>query len=127
MILVVEDNVVNQKVATAMLSRLGHEVAVVSNGVEAVAALDENRYDVVFMDCQMPEMDGYEATREIRRREGDRRHTPIIAMTANAMKGDREKCLDAGMDDFMSKPIRREMIVEALARWTVEPTAERCG
>jgi len=123
-ILLVEDNVVNQKVALALLNKLGHQVETATNGIEAVTAVEENRYDVVFMDCQMPEMDGYEATREIRRRQGQGHHTPIIAMTANAMQGDREKCLDAGMDDFVSKPVRRDLIVEVLARWTVEPRAE---
>ncbi len=126
-ILVVEDNVVNQKVALALLNKLGHRVETAANGVEAVAAVEANRYDAIFMDCQMPEMDGYEATREIRRRQGQGRHTPIIAMTANAMQGDRERCLDAGMDDFVSKPVKREVIVEALARWTVEPKAEPRG
>jgi len=122
-LLVVEDNVVNQKVALAMLNKLGHQVDMAANGVEAVAAVESEEYDLLLMDCQMPEMDGYEATREIRRRQGQRRHTPIIAMTANAMKGDREKCFEAGMDDFVSKPVSRVAIVDVLARWTLQRRA----
>ncbi len=113
-VLVVEDNVANQKMTAKMLEKLGCRVDVASNGAEAIERVKKLNYDLVFMDCQMPEMDGYEATAEIRRREGDTGHTFIIAMTAHAMEGDREKCLKAGMDDYIAKPIRRETLSEML-------------
>ncbi|MDP9404519.1 MAG: response regulator [Actinomycetota bacterium] len=119
-ILVVEDNVVNQKVATRMLESLGHRADVAANGIEAVQALSELPYDAVLMDCQMPEMDGYQATAEIRRIEGPQRHTPIIAMTAGAMMGDEERARSAGMDDYVSKPVTRDELAAALNRWLVE-------
>ncbi|MGK0173289.1 MAG: two-component system sensor histidine kinase/response regulator, partial [Gammaproteobacteria bacterium] len=122
-VLVVEDNVVNQKVAVGMLKRLGCEVTVAPNGIDALEQLDEQTFDLIFMDCQMPEMDGYAATREIRRREAAglwarwSGHLPVVAMTANALQGDREKCLDAGMDDYVSKPAKTETLDEMLTRW----------
>jgi len=115
-VLIVEDNAVNQTIAARLLEKLGCRVDVAANGREAVEMVDLLPYDAIFMDCQMPEMDGFEATQEIRRREGSSVHRPIIAMTANAMQGDRERCLDAGMDDYVSKPIRKADLTEALKR-----------
>ena len=114
-ILVADDNVVNQKVAVLVLKRLGYRADVVSNGLEVLDALKRHHYDVVFMDVQMPEMDGMSATRAICLRWGTRRPR-IVAMTAEAMKGDREKCLEAGMDDYISKPIQQEAVQTALEK-----------
>jgi PAS domain S-box-containing protein len=116
-VLLAEDNPVNQKVALIMLQKLGISVDVAATGVEALDALIGVSYDLVLMDCQMPEMDGYEATRRIRERERGKRRIPVVAMTANAMVGDREKCLEAGMDDHLPKPVRKEALLLALARW----------
>ena len=121
-VLLVEDNEVNQKVAARILERLGCRVAIASNGREALERCAERSFDAVFMDCQMPELDGYDATRALRERERAR-HTrvPIVAMTAHALAGDREKCLEAGMDDYVTKPLRVEELRAALERWIVAP------
>ncbi len=114
-ILVAEDNAVNQKVAVRMLERLGHQVAVAGNGLEALAALDRQPFDLILMDVQMPEMDGVETTAVIRRQErATGAHMPILALTAHAMKGDREKFLQAGMDGYVSKPISLEELIVAI-------------
>jgi CheY-like chemotaxis protein len=123
-ILMAEDNVINQKVALKQLKNLGYEADVAANGEEALQMLEKIPYDLVLMDCQMPIMDGYEATREIRRRpesafpKGNR--PVVVAMTANAMKEDREKCIDAGMDDYISKPVSKDKLSATLERWTSE-------
>jgi PAS domain S-box-containing protein len=117
-LLIAEDNAMNQKVVAKMLESLGYRVDVAANGLEALQALSRASYAAILMDCHMPEMDGHEATREIRRREqGTSRHTLIIALTASAMKSDREEALGAGMDDYITKPVKREVLEEALERW----------
>ena len=103
----------NQKLALRLLSQMGYRADVAANGIEAIEAVQRQPYDVVLMDVQMPEMDGLEATREIVRRLGDTRPR-VVAMTANAMQGDREECIAAGMDDYLAKPIRVDRLIEAL-------------
>jgi two-component system, sensor histidine kinase and response regulator len=116
-ILVAEDNRVNQKLAQKMLIKMGYECQVASNGLEALAAMDERDFDLVLMDIQMPEMDGFEATAGIRAKEiQSGKHTPIVAMTAHAMKGDRERCLLNGMDDYISKPVDRKELAQVLEK-----------
>jgi signal transduction histidine kinase/DNA-binding response OmpR family regulator len=116
-VLVVEDNAANLKVAVRMVERLGYRADVAGTGAEAVAMLGQSDYDAVLMDCQMPEMDGYEATRRIRANERRGRRVPIIAMTAAALSGDRERCLAAGMDDYISKPVKLHVVAAVLERW----------
>lgn len=117
-VLLVEDNPTNQKVEKLQLQKLGYRADVAGNGPEALEALSRIRYDLILMDCHMPEMDGYQTTKEIRRREGRERHTPIIALTASALEPDRAKCLKAGMDDYMAKPVRLGMLAAVLERWS---------
>jgi two-component system sensor histidine kinase/response regulator len=124
-ILLVEDNTVNQLVGSKVLEKLGYGFTIANNGVEAVSAFHSGRYDAVLMDCQMPEMDGYEATQAIRQLEGSGSHIPIIAMTAAAMEGDRERCMAAGMDDFITKPVRLEAVATALERWVAAAEPDR--
>jgi len=115
-ILLAEDNIINQKVALGLLQNIGYRADVANNGLEVLAALDLRPYDLILMDCQMPELDGYETTQRIRARP-DTSSTHIIAMTANAMRGESEKCLEAGMNDYLSKPVRLEALRDMLARW----------
>jgi CheY-like chemotaxis protein len=120
-VLLAEDNSINQKVATKMLENLGYSVDVVGDGLEALEALSRNSYDLILMDVQMPQMDGYVATQRIREREeeeGGAGRLPIIAMTAGALEGDRERALEAGMDDYISKPVTLEALDEILGRWS---------
>jgi CheY-like chemotaxis protein len=117
-VLVVEDNVVNQYVALGMLEVLGYQADVAGNGLEALDALARCSYGVILMDCQMPEMDGFAATAEIRARERNgTEHLPVVAITAAAMAGEREKCLAAGMDDYVAKPIQLADLRSVLERW----------
>jgi two-component system, sensor histidine kinase and response regulator len=117
-VLVAEDNEINQFAAIRMLQKLGYEAEVAEDGRQAVHMAQRGRYTAIFMDCQMPELDGYEATAAIRRHEGDGAHTPIVAMTANTMSGDRERCLAAGMDDYLAKPLRLESLSAVCERWS---------
>jgi CheY-like chemotaxis protein len=121
-ILLAEDNRVNQKVATFMLEKLGYKVDVALNGVEVLEKIENDKYDLIFMDCQMPEMDGYEATRKVRQL-GSEHHShniPIIALTAHAMKSNDEECYAAGMNDYLTKPVRAEELDAILSKWQTE-------
>lgn len=120
-ILLVEDNVLNQKIALRMLEKAGYIAEAVNNGAEAVEACRRMQYDLVLMDVQMPEMDGFEATAALRRLDGPARRIPIVAMTANAMAGDRERCVAAGMDDYISKPVRSDELSAVVRRWVRQP------
>jgi len=122
-VLVAEDSSTNQMVAVGILEHLGFTAEVAGNGREALDALERRSYDAVLMDCQMPEMDGYDATRELRRREGDGRRTPVIAMTAGVLDDERERCTEAGMDDFVPKPVNPSTLESTLARWLSPATA----
>jgi CheY-like chemotaxis protein len=122
-ILLAEDNVVNQKLALRLLQQMGYRADLASNGVEAIECAERQPYDVVLMDVQMPEMDGLEASRRIVARWPNGGRPRIIAMTANAMQGDREECLAAGMDDYVTKPIRVDALVEALNQAVVRKEA----
>ena len=119
-VLLVEDNLINQRVASIMLGKMGCQVMTALNGQEALDLLSGNTFHLIFMDCQMPVMDGFIATREIRSGRFGEKTTrlPIIAMTANAMESDREECIAAGMDDFVSKPITQSRLIEVLQRWS---------
>jgi PAS domain S-box-containing protein len=124
-LLVVEDNPVNQKVMVGFLSKLGYRAELATNGAEALDALRRTRYSLVLMDSQMPGMDGFATTAEIRRREGDARRTVIVCVTARAMKGERERCLAAGMDDYISKPVSVDRLATVLERWLTPPPLQR--
>ncbi len=116
-ILLADDNPINQKVGQRYLERLGYRIKLVSNGLEAMTAVENEKFDIVFLDAQMPEMDGYETARQIRLRWDENTRPALIAMTASAMQGDREKCLEAGMDDYLAKPVRAEDLCATLERW----------
>jgi CheY-like chemotaxis protein len=117
-VLIAEDNAVNQRVARLQVAHCGFDADVVADGEEALQALSQMNYTLVLMDCQMPRMDGYAATRELRRRENGLRHLPVIALTANAFATDREACLEAGMDDHLSKPVSLRSLAAILDRWS---------
>ncbi len=118
-VLLAEDNLVNQEIALAMLEESAYQVTVVENGRQALLTYTDGAFDLILMDCHMPEMDGFEATRRIRQQEKDsgRARTPIIALTANAISGDRERCLEAGMDDYIAKPFARAALLRTMAHW----------
>lgn len=121
MILVVDDNPVNQKVISAMIEKLGHSVEIVSDGLQAVAAVMQNNFDIIFMDCQMPVMDGFLATREIRKaEEGLQPRVPIIALTASVLSDSKGDCFSAGMDDFMSKLVMLAALKDIISKWCPE-------
>lgn len=123
-ILIVEDNHANQQVAQAMMERLGCKCSIANHGIEALKLLELAKYDAIFMDCNMPEMDGYETTNRVRQLAAEISQIPIIAMTANVLKGDREKCIQAGMNDYISKPLKLDKLVEKLERWVGVPAPD---
>jgi CheY-like chemotaxis protein len=125
-VLLAEDNALNRTVAIAVLQKASHTVQIAENGVEAVKALRDGTFDMILMDCQMPEMDGFAATAAIRELESSdprRGHVPIIALTANAMEGDRERCLAAKFDDYLAKPFKQQDLLAMVERWTAQPVA----
>ena len=128
-ILVAEDNVVNQKLILKLLEKLGHQAVIAANGLEAIEQLESASFDLVLMDCQMPDMNGYEATRMIRSPISniENRDIPIIALTASAMQGDRDECINSGMDDYLSKPIKSQAIADMIDKWVLAPEKHKCG
>jgi CheY-like chemotaxis protein len=120
-ILVAEDDITNQIVIEGMLEMYGFQVKIADSGLSAVELFREHGCDLILMDCQMPRLDGFQATKRIREMEGTQRHTPIIALTANAMAEDRQRCLDAGMDDYLTKPIGMDTLLALLTRWNCGP------
>ena len=124
-LMLVEDNEVNQLVTRGMLSKLGYQVKTVSNGETALALLDQEAFDLVLMDCMMPEMDGFEVTRQLREREhhNDAPRTPVVAITANTAEGVQARCLAAGMDDFLAKPVHLDALETVLRRWLPQQPA----
>jgi CheY-like chemotaxis protein len=125
-ILVVDDNHINQMLVVTLLKKRGYRAELAADGQQAVTAHARQQYALIFMDCQMPVMDGFDATRAIREAERPSgRHTPIIAITANAMPGDRERCLACGMDDYLSKPFYPEAFIATLQRWAPQPGPAR--
>jgi len=118
---VVEDNLINQKVALATLNILGLKADVVEDGAVALKAVEKKQYALILMDCQMPVMNGYEATRRIRKLNANYSRTPIVAWTANVTPSERQRCIDCGMDDFLAKPFKRGQLVDILGRWLNEP------
>lgn len=122
-VLVAEDSEINQLVAVGILEHLGFTTELADDGRDALALLERTSYDVILMDCQMPDIDGYEATRELRRRGGGGRRTPVFALTAGAVEGERERCLAAGMDDYLAKPIVPADVDAVLTRWLTSAAA----
>ena len=120
-ILIAEDNEINQKVLKAILDKSPFNYEIVADGTEATQFNSQNNYDLILMDCQMPNKDGFEATRDIRQFESthNKKRCPIVAITANTMHGDKDKCLAAGMDDFLSKPFKSHQIIDMINKWTV--------
>jgi CheY-like chemotaxis protein len=125
-VLLAEDNALNRQVATTMLRKAGHAVEVAENGLEAVTQIKKGSFDMVLMDCHIPEMDGFAATaaiRELECRDAGRGHVPIIALTANALEGDRERCLAAKFDDYLAKPFKQQDLLAMVERWIAQPVA----